>query len=175
MIKSAIPIWDIRTHIHYFYIAAGILHQTREDVDAEPDSVEDKFWSRACFLVGTSITILEGYEGYEGHEGCAKPEFRSWFLIARDCVENDGFCGYPDCGGSLLEYSGKLEIKNLTWKESLIILEGSKDDAGGICRLKGYSYHHYTTQAARRGYIYECIARAPSGSTAFRSKPIDTL
>jgi len=65
-----------------------------ESAERSLPSIDEGFWKRACFLAG--IGVVSGED----------PDLVSWFRIAEECITMDGFCGHPQCGGSLLEYNG---------------------------------------------------------------------
>jgi hypothetical protein len=88
IIKTLIPPWDIRTHVCYFYTCQRIA-----GLYGNADKQED-FWASACHLAG--IGMLPGEH----------KQTVSWTDIALVCIEDDGFCGHPRCGGALLEHNG---------------------------------------------------------------------
>ncbi|CAL1708171.1 unnamed protein product [Somion occarium] len=80
---------DLRTHI-CFYKASSRFAALYGDEDQE-----EAFWESSCILSGL------GY--IEDEDLNATP----WKEVAFDCIEKDGFCAHPQCGGARLEWNAR--------------------------------------------------------------------
>ncbi|GBE87400.1 hypothetical protein BKA93DRAFT_753989 [Sparassis latifolia] len=84
MIKARIAETDLRTHVCFYNSStriAGMYGNVWE---------QEEYWKKLCWLNG--LGLLPG-------ESCKSV---SWKQIAFECVEDDGFCDLPDCGGNAL-------------------------------------------------------------------------
>ncbi|CAL1708167.1 unnamed protein product [Somion occarium] len=102
MIKAEIPISDLRTHV-CLYKAALRFADLYED-----DDEEDEFWQASCILSG--IGFIEDEDAWT-----------TWKSVAFECLDEDGFCKHPQCGGARLEANtrGMVKFMNLSAKPTM--------------------------------------------------------
>ena len=89
IIKSNIPQCDLRTNVCFYKTCERFADLFGSETD------QSAFWEGACLLSG--IGLLGDTES---------PHSASWKEIAFECIETDGFCGHPECGGARLEENG---------------------------------------------------------------------
>ncbi|KAI0367596.1 hypothetical protein BV20DRAFT_551262 [Pilatotrama ljubarskyi] len=153
VIKSCIPVSDIRTHVCFYkthpHIAA--LYDSEEDAD--------EFWRRVCWHSGIGALGKDDLED----EHC-------WRNIALEVIERDGFCTHPQCGQTLLEYNARrivhaqrYYIRPLTvfskWKDDLLSDSDDSDSFMSTGSDEEEQEHPHLT-------VHRALLR-----TAFRTKP----
>ncbi|GBE87399.1 hypothetical protein BKA93DRAFT_810234 [Sparassis latifolia] len=82
VIKGNIHKKDLRMHVCFYKSSSRALYG------------RDDFRKKLCWLNGLGLMPGEIYY-------CV-----SWRLIAFECIEEDGFCDHPKCGGRRLEQNG---------------------------------------------------------------------
>ena len=89
IIKSHIPLEDLRTNV-CFYRACHLFAAL-----FGPETTQLSFWESSCLLSG--LGCLPG----------ETPHSISWKSIAFECIDMDGFCDHPECGGARLNANGE--------------------------------------------------------------------
>ncbi|CAL1708188.1 unnamed protein product [Somion occarium] len=118
LVKESIPQGDLRTHV-CFYKACPSFTALYGD-----ETRQAAFWEGACILAGLGCLPNEA------------PENVDWKHVAFECIEKDGFCDHPACGGALLDWNAaqmknmELDHSQLNWKALIecIILDGEEAD-----------------------------------------------
>ncbi|KAH8107833.1 hypothetical protein BXZ70DRAFT_1003264 [Cristinia sonorae] len=118
MIKEAIPASDLRTHVCFykaFPLVTPFIYGTQQRQAA--------FWESACLLSGLGLV-----------EGETDPGEVDWKRVGFECVEKDGFCEHPGCGGALLDFNAEQTAKlgwssDVSWK-TLEIVRSNMGDEG---------------------------------------------
>ena len=92
LVKAYLEPWDLRTMICLH------LADSRFSLLYDWDENTGEIWKLACWYNGIGLLPYE-WERDDYHDNI------SWFDIALECIQKDGFCEHPHCGEACLEYN----------------------------------------------------------------------
>lgn len=99
LLKDTIPQWDLRSHVCFYKSFPPITSSLYGN-----EEQEEKFWESSCVQCGLGLLYTE----------TLAPEAVRWKDIAFGCIERDGFCPHPECGGDRLEENGIIQLRSYT-------------------------------------------------------------